>query len=138
MDEHGDALAQARRASEARDLPTAAAQFDMLDSEQLTADDRAAYAEAVWWLGRTEDALRLGATAYDAFLADSRPVEAAMRAMRLGVLHLARGDEQQGAGWLGHAGRLAEGIPECALHGYVAGFTEVELSLIAEIGRAHV
>ena len=24
-----------------------------------------------------------------------------------------------------------EGIPECALHGYVAGFTEVELRLIA-------
>jgi DNA-binding NarL/FixJ family response regulator len=131
MDEQCDALEQARRASEARDWPGAAAQFDMLDSEQLTADDLAAYAEAVWWLGRTEDALRLGAAAYDAFLADSRPVEAAMRAMRLGVLHLARGDEQQGAGWLGHAGRQAEGIPECALHGYVAGFTELELSLIA-------
>jgi DNA-binding CsgD family transcriptional regulator len=131
MDAHGDALAKARRAAAARDWPTAAAQFDVLESEQLTADDLAAYADAVWWLGRTEDALRLGAAAYDAFLADSRPVEAAMRAMRLGVLHLARGDEQQGAGWLGHAGRLAEGIPECALHGYVAGFTEVELSLIA-------
>src|SRR5918996_303737 len=131
MDAHGDALAQARRATAARDWPTAAAQFDVLESEQLTADDLAAHADAVWWLGRTEDALRLGAAAYDAFLADSRPVEAAMRAMRLGVLHLARGDEQQGAGWLGHAGRLAEGIPECALHGYVAGFTEVELSLIA-------
>src|SRR5687768_10349442 len=112
MDEHGDALAQARRASEARDWPTAAAQFDMLDSEQLTADDLAAHDEAVWWLGRTEDALRLGAAAYDAFLADSRSVEAAMRAMRLGILHLARGDEQLGAGWLGHAGRLAEGVPE--------------------------
>jgi ATP/maltotriose-dependent transcriptional regulator MalT len=131
MNAHGDALAQARRATAARDWPTAAAQFDVLESKQLTADDLAAHADAVWWLGRTEDALRLGAAAYDAFLADSRPVEAAMRAMRLGVLHLARGDEQQSAGWLGHAGRLAKGIPECALHGYVAGFTEVELSLIA-------
>ncbi|MPZ21813.1 MAG: helix-turn-helix transcriptional regulator, partial [Luteitalea sp.] len=111
MDEHGDALAQARRASEARDWPTAAARFDMLDPEQLTADDLAAHAEAVWWLGRTEDALRLGAAAYDAFLADSRSVEAAMSATRLGILHLARGDEQLGAGWLGHAGRLAEGVP---------------------------
>lgn len=131
MDEHGGTLAQARRASEARDWPAAAAQFDIFDSELLTADDRASHAEAAWWLGRTEDALRLGATAYEAFLADARPVEAAMRAMRLGVLYLARGDEQQGAGWLGHAGRLAEGIPECALHGYVVGFAEVELSLIA-------
>ena len=131
MDEHGDALAQARRAAAARDWPTAAAQFDILESEQLSADDLAAHADAVWWLGRTDDALRLGAAAYDAFLADSRPVEAAMSAMRLGMLHVARGDEQQGSGWLRHAGRLAAGIPECALHGYVASFTEVELRLFA-------
>ena len=78
MDAHGDALAQARRVSAARDWPTAAARFDVVDSEQFTADDLAAHADAVWWLGRTDDALRLGAAAYDAFLADSRPVEAAM------------------------------------------------------------
>lgn len=131
MDETGDVLVQARQASAARDWPAAAAQFDILAAERLTADDLAAHAEAVWWLGRTDDALRLGTVAYDAFLAVSRPVEAAMSAMRLGILHLARGDEQQGAGWLGHAGRLAEGIPECALHGYVASFTEVELRLVA-------
>jgi DNA-binding CsgD family transcriptional regulator len=47
------------------------------------------------------------------------------------MLHVARGDEQQGSGWLRHAGRLAAGIPECALHGYVASFTEVELRLFA-------
>lgn len=131
MDEHGETLAQARRASVAQDWGSAAAHFDLVHSELLTPDDRAAHAEAVWWLGRTEDALRLGTAAYDAFLADARPVEAAMRAMKLGVLYLARGDQQQSAGWLGQAGRLAEGIPECSLHGYVAGFTDVELSLMA-------
>ena len=47
MDAHGDALAQARRAAAARDWPTAAAQFDVLESEQLPADDLAAYADAV-------------------------------------------------------------------------------------------
>src|SRR5919106_4451237 len=131
MDAHGDALAQRRRALRPRGWPAAAEKFDVLESEQLSADDLAAHADAVWWLGRTDDALRLGAAAYDAFLADSRPVEAAMSAMRLGMLHVARGDEQQGSGWLGHAGRLAAGIPECALHGYVASFTEVELRLFA-------
>jgi ATP/maltotriose-dependent transcriptional regulator MalT len=131
MDEHGDALAQARRASAARDWPTAAARFDMLESEQLTADDLAAYADAVWWLGRIDGALRLGAAAYDAFLAESRPVEAAMRAVNIGIFHLARGDEQQSTGWLGRAGRLAGGIPECALHGYLVYLTEVESNLTA-------
>ena len=52
MDAHGDALAQARRAAAARDWPTAAAQFDFLESEQLSAD-LAAHADAVWWLGPT-------------------------------------------------------------------------------------
>ena len=115
----------------ARDWPAAAARFDVLDSEQFTADDLAAHADAVWWLGRIEDALRLGAVAYDAFLAESRPVEAAMSATNLALFHLARGDEQQSTGWLGRAGRLAEEIPECALHGYVVYVTEVELGLFA-------
>ncbi len=137
MDEHGDVLAQARRAATARDWPTAAAQFDSLDAEQLTAADVAAYADAVWSLGRIDDALRLGAAAYDAFLADSRQPDAAMSALNLGLFHFARGDEQQGTGWLGRAGRLAEGIPECALHGYLLYFTGVELPLMAgESGAA--
>jgi DNA-binding NarL/FixJ family response regulator len=114
-----------------RDWPSAAAYFDDVAREDLTPDDLAAYAEAGWWLGRVEDAFRLGAAAYDAFLADSRPIEAGMSALRLGILHTARGDEQQSSGWLGRAARLAEGMPEGALHGYVASFTELELELIA-------
>jgi len=131
MDEQRDTLTQARRASGARDWPSAAAFFDDVATEQLTADDLAAYAEAAWWVGRVEDGLRLGAAAYDAFFADSRSAEAAMSAMRLGIPHLARGDEQQSSGWLRRAVRLAEGMPECAIHGYVANFTEVELKLVA-------
>jgi DNA-binding CsgD family transcriptional regulator len=131
VDEQLDTLTRARRASVARDWPSAAACFDDVATDQLTADDLRSYAEAVWWLGRTEDALHLGSAAYDAFLSEARPVEAGMSAMRLGVLHLARGDEQQSSGWLGQARRLAGGIPECPLHGYVAVFIDVELSLTA-------
>ena len=81
MDEHGDSLTRARRAYAAQDWRSAAAHFDAVPPERLTADDLAAYADAVWWLGRIEDNLRLGAAAYDAFLADSRPAEAARTAM---------------------------------------------------------
>ena len=130
MDEHTDRLTQARQAHAAQDWATAASHFDAVAAARLTADDLAAYADAVWWLGRIEDNLRLNAAACEAFLTDARPVEAAGAALVLGVFHLARGDEPQGAGWIGRAGHLLEGIPECPVHGYLLQ-TEVEASLLA-------
>jgi len=131
LDEHTHNLSQARQAYVAQDWATAASHFDAVAAGRLTADDLAAYADAAWWLGRIEDNLRLNAAACDAFLADSRPVEAARAAMVLGIFHLARGDEPQGMGWIGRAGRLLEGIPECPVHGYLLHITEVEASLLA-------
>ena len=55
MDQYGHSLARARRAYAAQDWRSAAAHFDAVPSERLTADDLAAYADAVWWLGRIED-----------------------------------------------------------------------------------
>ena len=131
MDEHRDSLTRARRAYAAQDWRSAAAHFDAVPPEPLTADDLAAYADAVWWLGRIEDNLRLGAAAYDAFLAESRLAEAARTATVLGIFHTARGDEPQAVGWLGRAGRLARGLPEGPVHGYLLSFTAVEASLMA-------
>ncbi|HEX6361272.1 response regulator transcription factor [Actinophytocola sp.] len=131
MDEHTDRLILARRACAAHDWALAAAHFDAVATERLTADDLAAYADAVWWLGRVEDNLRLGAAACDAYFADSRPAEAAWAAMLLGIFHMGRGDEPQSIGWIGRAGRLAEGIPECPVHGYLLLVTGVEMSLLA-------
>jgi DNA-binding NarL/FixJ family response regulator len=131
VDEHRDSLTRARRAYAAQDWRSAAAHFDAVPLERLTADDLAAYADAVWWLGRIEDNLRLGAAAYDAFLAESRPAEAARTATVLGIFHTARGDEPQAVGWLGRAGRLARGLPEGPVHGYLLSFTAVEASLMA-------
>ncbi|GAA1553633.1 LuxR C-terminal-related transcriptional regulator [Kribbella sancticallisti] len=132
MDEHTDTLIQARQACAAQDWPTAAARFDAVPSERLSADDLAAYSDAAWWLGRIDDTLRLGAAACDVFQADGRPADAAWAALMVGIFHLARGDEPQGMGWLGRAGRLMEGMPECPMHGYVAHFTEVESKLMAD------
>lgn len=128
--EHTDNLTQARHAHAAHDWATAAAHFDAVVPDRFTADDLAAYADAVWWLGRIEDNLRLNAAACHAFQAESRPAEAALAALQLGLFHLARGDEPQSMGWIGRAGRLAEGIPERPVHGYLRWFTEVELGLL--------
>ena len=67
VDEHPDNLTQARRAYSAQDWATAASHFDAVAAERLTADDLAAYADTVWWLGRIDDNLRLNAVACDAF-----------------------------------------------------------------------
>src|SRR5919106_1206427 len=138
VDEHTDSLTQARESYAARDWATAASRFDAVPTEHLAADDLADYADAVWWLGRIEDNLRLGAAACDAFLAGSRPVEAEGSALVLGVFHLARGDEPQGMGWIGRAGRLLEGIPESPVHGLLLHLTGVEPSLQAGQAAAAV
>lgn len=131
MDDDTDNLTLARQAYAARDWASAAAHFDVVATERLTANDLAAYADAAWWLGRIEDNLRLNAAACDAFQADSRPAEAAWAALVLGIFHLSRGDEPQGFGWLGRSGRLLEGIPDCTAHGYLLHLTEVEANLHA-------
>lgn len=129
VNETADNLTLARQAHGAHDWATAAAHFDAVGAQGLTADDLAAYADAVWWLGRVEDNLRLMAAACEAFLADSRPAEAAWVATLLGIYHMGRGDEPQALGWIGRAGRLLEGIPECPAHGLMLQVTSVEANL---------
>jgi DNA-binding NarL/FixJ family response regulator len=124
-------LVRARRAHEAHDWATAAACFDALGAERLTADDLIAYADALWWLGRVEDNLRVEAAAHEALLADSRTSEAGWAAILLGIFHLGRGDEPQAMGWIGRAARLLEGAPECPAHGLLIQVTEVEPALQA-------
>ena len=86
-------------------------------------------AESVWLKGRTADALRLRAEAYDAFVAEARPAEAAMSAVLLAILHMGRGDEPQAMGWLGRATDLANEIAESRVHGYLLFLSEVEQNL---------
>lgn len=68
MDDPEDSLHRARQAYAARDWNGAARSFDAVTPDGLTADDFAAFADAVWWLGRVEDALRLNAAAFDALV----------------------------------------------------------------------
>jgi DNA-binding NarL/FixJ family response regulator len=125
VDEQGSPLRQARAAYAEGDWPTAAARFDIVGDEQLTAEDLQAYFEALWWLGRSEDVVRVGAAAYEALLADSQPVEAVRVAVLLVLTLLPRGDEPQAFGWLGRAGRVLEEVPEDAVHGFFLFLTEV-------------
>jgi DNA-binding NarL/FixJ family response regulator len=131
VDEGEDAQDRARRSYAAHDWSAAADAFGALAPDRLTADDLAEYADAVWWLGRVEDNLRLNVAACDAFVSDSRPAEAAGIAFRLGVFHMARGDQPQGMGWLSRSNRLLEGVPECRVHGLLLSLTGLDANLLA-------
>ncbi len=131
MDDHEDSLHQARQAYAAQNWRGAADSFEEVAPHRLTADDLAAYADAVWWLGRAEDARRLYAEACDALVAESRPADAAGVAFRLGVSHVSRGDAPQGMGWLSRSKHLLEGVPECRVHGLLLLVTGVDANLAA-------
>ena len=124
-----DNLTPAREAYARQDWPAVAAAFATVPPDAMTADDLAAYADTQFWLGQMADSLRLAAAAYDAFLKESRPEGAAMSAVLLGILHIAIGDEPQGMGWISRAGRLAQDLPECVVHGYLMFLTEVQAKL---------
>jgi hypothetical protein len=56
VDDHEDSLHRARQAYAVQDWRGVADSFDAVIPQRLTADDLAAYADAVWWHGRVEDA----------------------------------------------------------------------------------
>ena len=95
-------------------------------------------AESVWLKGRTAEALRLRAEAYDAFVAEARPADAAMSAVLLAILHMGRGDEPQAMGWLGRASDLAQEIPGSRVHGYLLFLGDVEQNLRSGLPAAAV
>ncbi|WP_120520042.1 LuxR C-terminal-related transcriptional regulator [Arthrobacter celericrescens] len=122
---------RARRLYAAREWAAAAHAFNGIDPGRLTADDLAAYADSAWWTGRIDDCIRLNVEACAAFESASRPVDAAAVALRVGIFHLARGDQPQGDGWLGHAERLLEGCPEGRVHGLLRALTGLDANLLA-------
>jgi DNA-binding NarL/FixJ family response regulator len=122
-------LIRAREAYAQHDWPAAAASFSALAPEALTADDLAACADSQFWLGQMDDTLRLGAAAYDAFVAASRPTDAAMAGILLGIFHMSRGDEPQAMGWVGRAARLLQGLPQSYVHGYLMFVADVQGNL---------
>jgi len=75
---------------------------------------------AAWWLGETQESIRLAEEAHAGFLAEGRADLAAAAAVRVSIIAMLRGHEALGEGWLSRARRLLDGREECAAHGLVA------------------
>lgn len=85
----------------------------------LPIEDAAAYADAAWWLGRTDESLTLSEQLYHRCLQDEEVTSAARLAIEVGFLWLLRGESTVGSGWIGRATRLLREMPECVEHGYL-------------------
>lgn len=104
-------------------------------------------AEAAWWLGRTEESIRLYTEAYRGY---PEPAEGAAHVAVLLSIHTRLlGEASQSAGWVGRAQRILEQLPESAAHGYplylgTAGLmggdlhdAEASAHRLQDLGRRH-
>ena len=126
-------LAAAREAHATRDWQRAFELFcEARAVEALSPEDRGALSDAAWWLGRIDDFLEAGESAFRGLLEDGRREEAAMTALDIAVSLFLRGDESRGSGWIARAQRLLEDLPEAPAHGYLRYVLEVEGGLGGE------
>ena len=88
-------------------------------TSDLAIDDLAAYADAAWWLGRTDESLELSEQLYRRCLQGDHAPAAARLAVEIGFLWLLRGEQHIGSGWISRAHRLLVDAPECPEQGYL-------------------
>ena len=116
-------LAQARQASADRRFGAALEAFGRAGPVAgLAADDLMAWSGAAWWLGRTEEALRLAELGHRRLLADGSMTRAAQEAIGLGFLLMLRGDLSEGSGWIQRGRSLLEQSSDELAAGYSAQF----------------
>lgn len=116
-------LTQARQASADRRFGAALEAFGRAGPvAALSADDLLAWSGAAWWLGRTDEALRLAELGHRRLLADGPMTRAAQEAIGLGFLLMLRGDLAEGSGWIQRGRSLLEQSSDELAAGYSAQF----------------
>jgi DNA-binding CsgD family transcriptional regulator len=119
-------LEQGRKSFRARAWADAFSQLWAADAEEaLEPQDLAQLAQAALLIGKETEGADFLARAHQGFLSRGDTQLAARCAFWLGFTALIAGEFAKGGGWLARAGRLLEGRPECAEHGYLllsAGF----------------
>lgn len=128
---------QAAQAAGRRDWQAAYDLYSALTDR--TADDTERLAEAAWWVGRMDEAIRWYTEAYRQHLAADDGQGAARSALQLAISCRLVGEGARSDGWLGRCTRLLESLPEGVQHGYalylriaaLLGSGEIEAALEA-------
>ncbi|HEY5783219.1 MAG TPA: LuxR C-terminal-related transcriptional regulator [Microlunatus sp.] len=120
MPDLDDLLAEARASYSRRDWTVAYRSLAAVREQQsLTADDLHAMADAAWWLGLVKETMTISEECHQHFLAEGRPLRAAMNALGIGFDWFLRGEVAIGSGWLSRARRLIEQHPDSAESGFL-------------------
>jgi DNA-binding CsgD family transcriptional regulator len=102
----------------------------------LAIEDLSAFADAAWWLGRTDESLELSEQLYRRCLQGDRAPAAARLAVEIGFLWLIRGEPHVGSGWINRARRLLADAPECPEQGYLRYLDVLEALATGRFGDA--
>jgi class 3 adenylate cyclase len=114
-----DSLQTAREAAGRHAWREAYAAYSNADRTALTPDDLERFADAAWWSGKLDQAIRLREDSYAAYAASGEKLAAARLALTLSWDHSGRGAFAVSHGWFATAERLLEGEPESVEHGFL-------------------
>ncbi len=116
-----DMVSEGRGALAAADWERARICFEQARTAGETAEILDGLSQAVHFLGRHDDAIRLKERAFAAYRRRGMRAEAAEAARWLAFWHGGvHGNRAAANGWMGWAARLLEGLPECVEHGRLA------------------
>jgi DNA-binding NarL/FixJ family response regulator len=111
----------ARAAVASGDWVRARTCFETLVEREATPEALAGLGDTLWWLGRTDDAIRYQEQAYAAFRRCGDPAQSALMAIGLYLLYrVSLGNTAAARGWLARAARLVEDAGLGPLAGWVA------------------
>jgi len=94
--------------------------FRTLDPSHLTPQDHEGFADAAWWLSKTDESIAARQRAHSGYAAAGEDPLAAFMAVRLSIEHFDRGEPSVAMGWLMRAQRHLDEQPECVQHGFLA------------------
>jgi class 3 adenylate cyclase len=140
-----DSLEAARDAATRHAWREAYDAYSAVDANEVTPPDAERFAEAAWWTGKLDEAIRLRERSYAGYTAAGEKLPAARVALTLSWDQSGRGAFAVSQGWFASAERLLDGQPESFEHGYLtltravnALFAEGELSsAVADFDRAY-
>jgi class 3 adenylate cyclase len=114
-----DNLDVARQAAARHAWRDAYEAFAKVDRHDLTPEDLERFADAAWWRGRLDEAIKLREDAYAAFSAAGDKLSAARLALTMSWDHSGRDEFSVSHGWFANAERLLQGEPLSAEHGFL-------------------
>lgn len=111
----------AQTAAASGDWATARACFEALVEREPSPEALAGLGDTLWWLGRTDDAVRFQEQAYAAFRHRGDAAQSALAAVGLYLLYrVSLGNVAAARGWLARAARIVEEAALAPLAGWVA------------------